>query len=81
MIKHGSSGGMGKEGAKMGGVKKKFMKNEPTPSNKDGGAVKGGFPDLTGDGKVLRKIFLKVVALKDLKAVGVLCPVVEEAEQ
>ena len=27
----------------------------------------GGFPDLTGDGKVTKKDILKVVACKDLK--------------
>ena len=35
------------------GQKKKNMKY------RDGGAVKGGFPDLTGDGKVTKKDILK----------------------
>ena len=75
MLSMGASGGMAKEGAKMRGVKKKFMKNEPIPSNmKDGGAVKGGFPDLTGDGKVTKKDILKGRGVKGFKGGGCVMP-------
>jgi hypothetical protein len=41
---------------------------------KDGGAVKGGFPDLTGDGKVTKKDILKGRGVKGFKGGGCVMP-------
>jgi len=48
------------------GKKKKKMKY------KDGGAVKGGFPDLTGDGKVTKKDILKGRGVKGMMGGGMI---------
>jgi hypothetical protein len=61
MLSMGASGGMAKRGARRLGMK-------------DGGAVKGGFPDLTGDGKVTKKDILKGRGVKGFKGGGCVMP-------
>ena len=52
---------MGRKGMMGGGMVKKY---------KGGGSVKGGFPDLTGDGKVTQKDILKGRGVKGMMGGG-----------
>jgi len=61
-------------GAEKASMLKRLMQMMGRRGMKDGGAVKGGFPDLTGDGKVTKKDILKGRGVKGFKGGGCVMP-------